>query len=112
VSELDKTTIICRCEEISYEEIEEVIGHGAGTFDDVKRLTRCGMGPCQAKICTGLVAKVIQEQTGRSFHEIPLPRMRMPLSPIRLETLATNSTAFSTVKSVLDEVELEDGEVR
>lgn len=109
---MDKTTIICRCEEISYEEVEEVIGHGGKTFDDVKRLTRCGMGPCQAKICTGLVAEIIRKQTGLPLSEIPLPRMRMPLSPIKLETLATNSTAFSTVKSVLDEVEIEDGKVR
>ncbi|MFC0271763.1 (2Fe-2S)-binding protein [Metabacillus herbersteinensis] len=109
---MEKTTIICRCEEISCEEIEEVIEQGASTFDDVKRLTRCGMGPCQAKICTSLVAKIIHDQTGRPFHEIPLPRMRMPLSPIKLETLGTNSTTFSAVKSVLDEVELEDGKVR
>lgn len=109
---MEKTTIICRCEEISCEEIEEVIEYGASTFDDVKRLTRCGMGPCQAKICTSLVAKIIHNQTGRPFHEIPLPRMRMPLSPIKLETLGTNSTTFSAVKSVLDEVELEDGKVK
>jgi NAD(P)H-nitrite reductase large subunit len=107
---LDKTTIICRCEEISCEEVEEVIEHGARTFDDIKRLTRCGMGPCQAKICTSLVANVIHEKTGSPFNQIPLPRMRMPLSPIKIETLATNRTTFSTVKSVLDEVELKDGE--
>jgi NAD(P)H-nitrite reductase large subunit len=105
VKKVDKTTIICRCEEISYEEIEEVIELGARTFDDIKRLTRCGMGPCQAKICTSLVAKVIKEETGISLHKIPLPRMRMPISPIKIETLATKSIIFSTVKSVLDEVE-------
>ncbi|MDQ0269812.1 (2Fe-2S)-binding protein [Cytobacillus purgationiresistens] len=109
---MDKTKIICRCEEISYEEIEEVVGHGAKTFDDIKRLTRCGMGPCQAKTCTNLVAMVIHEQTGTPLSEIPLPRIRMPLSPIKLETLATNSTTFSTVKSVLDELELEEGRVK
>lgn len=109
---MDKTTIICRCEEISYEEIEEVISNGARRFDDVKRLTRCGMGPCQSKICANLVAGIIHEKTGLPFTEIPLPRMRMPISPIKLETLATKSTTFSSVKSVLDEVELEDGKVR
>jgi NAD(P)H-nitrite reductase large subunit len=109
---LDSTTIICRCEEISCEEIEEVLENGAQTFDDIKRLTRCGMGPCQAKICTSLVAKFIHEKTGRSYHDIPLPRMRMPLSPIKLETLATDSKTFSTVKSVLDEVELKGGGTR
>lgn len=109
---MDKSTIICRCEEISYEEIEDVISNGARTFDDIKRLTRCGMGPCQSKICNCLVANIIQEKTDTPFHEIPLPRMRMPISPIKLETLATNSTTFSSVKSVLDEVELVDGKVR
>ncbi|WP_126426216.1 (2Fe-2S)-binding protein [Brevibacillus marinus] len=106
---LDQATIICRCEEISYEEVAEVIRYGARTFDDVKRLTRCGMGPCQAKICMSLVAQVIHAETGRALPEIPLPRMRMPLSPIKLETLATNRTSFSAVKSVLDEVEPEEG---
>lgn len=109
---MDKSTIICRCEEISYEEIEDVISNGALTFDDIKRLTRCGMGPCQSKICNCLIANIINEKICTPFHEIPLPRMRMPLSPIKLETLATNSTTFSSVRSVLDEVELEDGKVR
>lgn len=109
---MDKSTIICRCEEISYEEIEDVISNGARTFDDIKRLTRCGMGPCQSKICNCLIANIINEKICTPFHEIPLPRMRMPLSPIKLETLATNSTTFSSVRSVLDEVELEDGKVR
>ena len=109
---MDKTTIICRCEEISYEEIEAVISNGAKRFDDIKRLTRCGMGPCQSKICSSLVSTIIHEKTDLPFHEISLPRMRMPISPIKLEILATNSTSFSLVKSVLDEVELEDGKVR
>ena len=109
---MDKSTIICRCEEISLEEMEEVISNGARSFDDIKRLTRCGMGPCQSKICRGLVGNMIHEKTGIPIHQIPLPRMRMPISPIKLETLATNSTSFSSVKSVLDEVELEDGKVR
>jgi bacterioferritin-associated ferredoxin len=112
VKKLDKTTIICRCEEISYEEIEEVISKGAIRFDDIKRFTRCGMGPCQSKICSILVTGMIHEKTGIPLPEIPVPRMRMPISPIKIETLATYSTTFSSVKSVLDEVELEDGKVR
>ncbi|MFT4416970.1 (2Fe-2S)-binding protein [Fredinandcohnia humi] len=106
---MEKTTIICRCEEISYEEIVEVIDQGAKSPDDIKRLTRCGMGPCQSKICGNLVASIIHEKTGKPFSAIPLPRMRMPISPITLEILSTGSSTFSTVKSVLDEVELEKG---
>jgi len=109
---MDKATIICRCEEITYEEIEEVIGHGAASFDDIKRLTRCGMGACQSKVCSHLVLRTIHEVTGKPLQEVALPRMRMPITPIKIETLATNSTEFSTVKSVLDELELEDGKVK
>ncbi|WP_066295440.1 (2Fe-2S)-binding protein [Bacillus sp. FJAT-29937] len=103
---MDKATIICRCEEISYEEIEEVINYGAKSFDDIKRITRCGMGACQSKICAILVNQIIHELTDQPLPEITLPRMRMPIYPIKIETLATNSTAFSTVKSVLDELDL------
>ncbi|HWO78507.1 MAG TPA: (2Fe-2S)-binding protein [Bacillus sp. (in: firmicutes)] len=103
---MEKTIVICRCEEISYEEIEEVIEHGARSHDDIKRLTRCGMGPCQGKICFSLVASIIHKKTKIPFSTIPLPRMRMPISPIKIETLSTGNSTFSTVKSVLDEVEL------
>lgn len=106
---MNKSTIICRCEEISCEEIEEVMDQGAKTFDDIKRLTRCGMGPCQSKICAILVAKVIHEKTGSPLFEIPLPRMRMPISPIKIETLASNNDTFSGKSLLLHETELEAG---
>ncbi|WP_404332212.1 (2Fe-2S)-binding protein [Mesobacillus maritimus] len=109
---LEKSTIICRCEEITCEEIEEVIGLGARTLDDIKRLTRCGMGPCQSKICANLVTKVIHEKTGTPIKEIPLPRMRMPISPIKLETLATEVSGNSTEKDNLNKMVIEEGKVR
>ena len=109
---MDKSVIVCRCEEISYEEIEEVITQGGRTFDDIKRITRCGMGACQSKICSKLVAEVIHKQTGLSMEQIYPPRFRMPISPVSLEALATDSQQSSTVKSVLDEIELTDGKVK
>lgn len=103
---MDNETIICRCEEISYEEILEVINLGGESFNDIKRITRCGMGACQSKVCADLVLQIIHEQTKKPLSEIKIPRMRMPISPIKIEALATNSTKFSTVKSVLDELEI------
>lgn len=103
---MDKSTIICRCEELTYEEIEDTLRLGARKFDDIKRLTRCGMGPCQAKMCMDLVAELIHQNTNIPYDEIGLPRIRMPLSPIKIEILATGSRNFSRVKSIMDEVEL------
>lgn len=105
---MDRSTIICRCEEISVEEIEEVIERGAQTFDDIKRLTRCGMGACQSKICSHLVLEIIREKTGTAFSKNMLPRSRPPVVPVRLGTLAIKDasdkeTSFMDADSVLDE---------
>ncbi|HHY04456.1 MAG TPA: (2Fe-2S)-binding protein, partial [Thermoanaerobacterales bacterium] len=48
-------TIICRCEDISLEEIQEVIGKGYTDMDEIKRITRCGMGQCQGRTCRSLL---------------------------------------------------------
>jgi bacterioferritin-associated ferredoxin len=105
---MDSSTIICRCEEISLEEIEEAIDHGAATFNDIKRLTRCGMGACQSKMCTSLVLDIIQQKTGSEITQASLPRARPPLVPVKLGVLAHDPTSgedisFRDADSILDE---------
>jgi NADPH-dependent 2,4-dienoyl-CoA reductase/sulfur reductase-like enzyme len=39
-------TIVCRCEDALYEKLQK-----AASFREAKLHTRCGMGPCQARIC-------------------------------------------------------------
>jgi D-hydroxyproline dehydrogenase subunit alpha len=39
-------TIVCRCEDVRYEKLQQ-----ATSFRAAKLHTRCGMGPCQARIC-------------------------------------------------------------
>lgn len=99
---MDDSTIICKCEEINVAEIEQAIQSGAHTFDDIKRLTRCGMGPCQAKVCSNLVRQVLSESLHKPMGEISLPRMRMPLKPTRIATLA-GQEGSSSVISLFDE---------
>jgi|SRR5699024_8515003 len=98
---MDKSTIVCRCEEINIDDIELAINMGAHTFNDIKRLTRCGMGPCQAKYCMNQVCKMISEKTGRPLNEIKLPRMRAPINVTRMRSLA--SINASSVESVFGE---------
>ena len=40
----NRDLIICRCEEVSEEEIVRVIDEGAESLNDIKRRTRAGMG--------------------------------------------------------------------
>ncbi|SFB38611.1 BFD-like [2Fe-2S] binding domain-containing protein [Lentibacillus halodurans] len=104
---MDKSTIVCRCEEINIDEIESAINLGARTFNDIKRLTRCGMGPCQAKCCMNLVRQIISDKTGQPLHEIRPPRMRVPLGVTRMGALAGSQA--SSVTSVFGE-STEEGE--
>lgn len=84
---MEKATIICRCEEINIDEIETAIRGGADTFDDIKRLTRCGMGPCQSKICMNPVRDIISKYTEQPLKEIAPSRMRMPMKLVRMNAL-------------------------
>lgn len=87
---MEKSTIVCRCEEINVDEIESAIKLGAHTFDDIKRLTRCGMGPCQSKMCLNLVRHIISKTLNQPLSEIGPSHMRMPIKMTRLEALAND----------------------
>lgn len=102
---MDKSTVICRCEEINIDEIETAIKQGAETFDDIKRLTRCGMGHCQAKVCMNMVRQLISRYTEKPLSDVPPARLRMPSKVIRMETLTSNDneSSFSNVISVFSE---------
>ena len=81
---MDNDIIICRCQEVTRQEILDAIADGAVTVDGVKRRTRAGMGLCQGKTCQRLVAKLIAEQTGRPMAEILPPTSRMPVPPVKI----------------------------
>ncbi|OAT79357.1 (2Fe-2S)-binding protein [Desulfotomaculum copahuensis] len=80
--------IICRCEDVTKEEIQKLIADGAHTLDEIKRLTRCGMGPCQGRTCQPLIAREVAAATGQKMAEIKLPTFRPPVIPLKLGALA------------------------
>ena len=45
----DQSSIICRCEDITQEQIEQAIDEGYTTLEELKRKLRLGMGPCQGE---------------------------------------------------------------
>ena len=52
----DAETMICRCEDVTREMILKCIAEGYETLDEIKRVTRAGMGPCQGRTCRQLIA--------------------------------------------------------
>ena len=83
-------TLICRCEDLTQEEIEQAIDEGYTTLDELKCRLRLGMGPCQGRSCISLARRVLCQKTGKAPEEIILPTSRPPVVPVFLGTLASD----------------------
>ncbi|AIF69508.1 d-nopaline dehydrogenase [Palaeococcus pacificus DY20341] len=79
--------IICRCNEVTVEEIEELIEQGITDIEEIKRILRIGMGPCQGRTCLPLVVSILARKTGKSVEEIKLPATRIPIRPVPIGIL-------------------------
>jgi NAD(P)H-nitrite reductase large subunit len=82
---IQKDIIICRCEEVRLSEIRSAIDKGARTVEEVKKLTRAGMGLCQSKTCFPLIASIIFKETGIPIDEILPSKQRFPSRPLELK---------------------------
>ncbi|GHV31331.1 (2Fe-2S)-binding protein [Synergistales bacterium] len=80
--------IVCRCEEITLEEIREWIGKGYKHFDELKRILRVGMGPCQGRGCRDIILRELSRATGEPLNEICPGTIRPPVKPIKLALCA------------------------
>lgn len=65
-----RNVIICRCEDVTLQELHDVLEEGYTTFEDVKRILRVGMGPCQASTCGLLVQQEIAKFLGKRVKDI------------------------------------------
>jgi D-hydroxyproline dehydrogenase subunit alpha len=80
-------TLICRCEQVSRQRIEDVLAEGAASIGEVKRQTRAGMGRCQGRYCAMSIAMMIAEHTQSEISEAALFAPRPPIKPIRISDL-------------------------
>jgi bacterioferritin-associated ferredoxin len=83
-----KRSIVCRCEDISEEDVIQAIDAGYTDIEELRKKLRIGMGPCQGRVCIQLVARILERKTGKKISKIPLPTVRPPIVPISLGTLA------------------------
>jgi bacterioferritin-associated ferredoxin len=85
---MDENTIICRCSDVTLKEIRDLISQGYLTFDEIKRITRAGMGPCQGKTCGHLIMRVIANATGQNIKDIKFQTNRPPVVGVKLGLIA------------------------
>ncbi|KAB3526757.1 (2Fe-2S)-binding protein [Alkaliphilus serpentinus] len=77
-------TIICRCSDLTQGDIRELIAKGYRTFDELKRISRIGMGPCQGRTCMQLVLRELSIATGKPISELAPGTFRPPVKSIKL----------------------------
>jgi hypothetical protein len=100
---------VCQCEEVTAREILELrpprylawpddrrntrslrqlLGDAPPNPDQVKRLTRAGMGVCQGRRCREQVAALLALGAGTKLGDIPLASHRAPVRPLPLSVAA------------------------
>ncbi len=94
--------VVCRCEEITQGEIKEAVRLGATSMNEVKRLTRAGMGLCQGKTCGRLVMELLAHETNHPLHEVPPPTSRPPTRVMPLGVLACTVTGNDQSRGDID----------
>jgi thioredoxin reductase len=101
---------VCQCEEVTAREILELrpprylnwegplrnsadlsslLGNGPPNPDQVKRLTRAGMGLCQGRRCREQVAALMALGGAVGLREVPLATHRAPVRPLPLGLIGT-----------------------
>ncbi len=85
---LDDTTLVCRCEEVTAGQIRQAAMLGALGLNQLKAFTRCGMGPCQGRLCGSTATAVMAAARGVPPAQIEPFRTRFPTKPLTLGEVA------------------------
>lgn len=81
-------TIVCRCEEVTARRVRESVALGCVGPNQLKGFSRCGMGPCQGRMCGLTVSEMIAACRDVPVAEVGALRQRPPVKPLLLGELA------------------------
>ena len=84
----DNNSMICRCSDLSVQDVRDLIAQGYTTVDEIKRIARLGMGPCQGRTCVPLVLAELSRATGKPVSELAPGTYRPPVRSIKLGAIA------------------------
>jgi hypothetical protein len=78
----------CTSNKMAARDAQTLLRDGPLNPDQIKRLTRAGMGPCQGRRCREQIALLLALHAGTPAAEIPLASYRAPVRPLPLGLLA------------------------
>ena len=85
LSLLTPETLVCRCENVTRAQIDEVIEQGVKDITSLKMRTRVGMGDCQGKTCNSYCQDRLRNEL-QQMHVGEI-KPRFPLDPIPFSSL-------------------------
>ncbi len=93
-------TIVCRCEEVTAKQVRDTARMGCEGPNQMKAFLRCGMGPCQGRLCGLTVTELIAAERKATPDEVGYYRLRPPVKPITLAELASLPISEAERKAV------------
>ncbi|SIR21207.1 NAD(P)/FAD-dependent oxidoreductase [Bosea sp. TND4EK4] len=95
-------TIVCRCEEVTAGQVRDAASRlGVTGPNQMKAFLRCGMGPCQGRLCGPTVVELIAQTRGTTPAETGYYRLRPPVKPVTLAELAALPPTDEATKAVV-----------
>jgi NADPH-dependent 2,4-dienoyl-CoA reductase/sulfur reductase-like enzyme len=77
-------TIVCRCEDVTFERLEQ-----SDSWRAAKLHTRCGMGPCQGRVCGAAV---------EFLFDWKVESVRPPIFPVRVGSMSPHITQIPQIR--------------
>lgn len=90
----EEEIFVCRCQEVTEEEIRQAIADGCRDLKGVKNRTEAMMGLCQGRTCRRQIERMLADAGA----PLPQPSYRPPVRALPLEALA------GAGREILDEV--------
>ena len=84
---LDDATVVCRCEEVTAGSVRHAARIGCQGMNQLKAYTRCGMGPCQGRLCGAIAIEVLAQARGVPVAAVEPLRSRFPIKPVSVGDL-------------------------
>lgn len=87
IASIPGDTVVCRCEDVSRARIDTVAGSGVHDVNQLKSTTRCGMGPCQGRMCGETAGALVALASATSRAAAGQWTARAPLRPLTVSEL-------------------------
>lgn len=92
IFDVPDSTTVCRCESVTAGEIRQVVLESNSDVNEVKLYSRCGMGPCQGRMCGSALAEITASTLSTSPKKVGSLQVRQPFRPVSLENYCDLTT--------------------